>query len=112
MMQHPAWCDRDGCAERDEHRSIPLQANTEPVREIRWYAAPPEQRTPLPPDVDIELLVVTARLVRFTDHTFLEVAMYDDPADADNSSFLLTLRQAELLAAGLGQLVALAGGAA
>lgn len=109
-VQHPAWCTREGCAERGEHRSAEISANAEQRSEIRWYVADgsaPDAGGP------VELFVVRARLAAFVDRptmpAFVEILAFDDPADADDSAVTLSVDQAGRLSMGLAQLVHWAG---
>lgn len=108
-LDHPAWCARVDCAEEREHRSAPLQANVEPVEEIRWYAIPRDE-TPVPPATAEEMLVVKARLTQLigTPHAFTYVAItgYDDPGAAWHEGLSMTPAQARLLIDALTELLA------
>ncbi|MCP2327609.1 hypothetical protein HDA40_006116 [Hamadaea flava] len=115
MSQHPAWCDRQGCAERAEHRSADVRANTVEGDEIQLRVTDPG--APRQDPADVELYIVRARLVaQIHDGRTLppsvELLTYEEPAEADGRSALLTVRQTSMLSTGLSDLVALAGGAA
>lgn len=115
MIEHPAWCDRQDCATRSEHRSTDVRANITAGDSIGIHVVRPGEAPQDP--ADAEQVIVRARLVSLVHDgrslpPRVELLAYDDPADAENSAAMLTVRQASMLSTGLSKLVALVGGAA
>lgn len=110
--EHPQWCHRQGCAERGYHESAPVPCNADPTLErMESYVVPPGERRPL--DEPAEVLIVQAVLTQDLDHgrtlptVYLEIAFFDVPEDRD--AVLLTPQQAQLVIAGLTQLLRVGG---